>query len=652
MQQSVLSRNWAEPVVVTSGGDFLRPRRGSESSQIPEEFRETCLVTCDFLVISIDSEAIYSHLSPRLLAALRGRRRRLMLMLTLEQRLGAAMTRCRVEGVLGFLGCCAAVQSVEIRLIMDEHMAEEPTYEQLPVGAWLAERVMSNFPNCKVLGFKPFLMQHSELLELLTHPLVVGRIQHVDIQTALLTGRERAVPFPWVEPALGLTSLHATYLGPLPISLRDRTSNLVKLSVTEMFLPDVANLPQSVSTLLIGDLIVYLPEPDMAAVSTGVADLSSGRFGRLSIGVLAMAITSRAGCSAVAALKPLVGRFREAMVQRQSLPDNLIPTLAVHFIRAGAGRVFSRLSKKCWEACFLYCDTFSLDITSEIITTHLSPDVLALLRGRQKPLWLRLQIHSPLGAARHRCRVDWVIGLLGRCEAVQMVSIGFGPKTAEVQPWWKRHYEQLPIGDWLGERLMANFPKCHLLTFPGFFFRSAQLEAFMRHSLIAERITHLNIFTGGHDGSFKDNWRAFEDIALKLTSLWTIERLEAVLPEPDLMSLARGVQALSTGSFEKLRIGVLGLSFTCKEGASQASLSPLMPLVGQFEKAIVEVDGLRTQGPDRIEAAICHLPPLLAGCAEVTFIGCTRPLYCWSEILFMRSLAPGGLVSYHSESPR
>ncbi|KAJ9507124.1 hypothetical protein QJQ45_004714 [Haematococcus lacustris] len=248
----------------SSDGDFLRPGEGSESSPIVEEFRETCLPTCDFMVLSIDSETIYSHLSPRLLAALRGRRRRLMLILTLEQRLGPTMTRCRVEGVIGFLGYCEAVQSVEIGLVMDEDTAEEPTYDQLPVGAWLAERVMANFPNCQVLGFKPFLMRHSELVELLSHPLVVGRIRHLDIQTALLTGRERVVPFAWVEPALGLTSLHATNLGPLPISLRDRTSNLVTVSVTEMYLADVGNLPRSVLTLLIADLnatdMMRLPE--------------------------------------------------------------------------------------------------------------------------------------------------------------------------------------------------------------------------------------------------------------------------------------------------------------------------------------------------------------------------------------------------------
>ncbi|KAL6750370.1 hypothetical protein V8C86DRAFT_3109638 [Haematococcus lacustris] len=199
-------------------------------------------------------------------------------MLTMEQRLGPAMTRCRVEGVLGFLGYCEAVQSVEIRLVMDEYTDEEPTYEQLPVGAWLAERLMANFPNCHVLGLKPFIMLDSELLELLSHQLVVGRIKHVDIQTAILTGGGSDVPCEWVEPALGLTTLIATYLGPLPSSLRDRTCNLVKLSVTEMYLTDVANLPQSVTTLLISDLSVVLPEPNMAALNRGVTDLSSGRF--------------------------------------------------------------------------------------------------------------------------------------------------------------------------------------------------------------------------------------------------------------------------------------------------------------------------------------------------------------------------------------
>ncbi|KAL6761910.1 hypothetical protein V8C86DRAFT_2432683 [Haematococcus lacustris] len=315
MQRSVMGQNWVEPVVVTSGGDFIRPGQGSESSPITEESRDTCLATCDFLALSIDSETIYSHLSPRHLAALYGRRQRLSLMLTLEQRLGPHAMRCRVEEVIGFLGYCEAVHSVEIRLVMDEYTDEEPTYEQLPVGAWLAERLISNFPNCQVLGIKPFIMLDSELLELLSHQLVVGRIKHVDIQTAILTDRASDVPYQWVEPALGLTTLIATYLGPLPISLRDRTCNLVKLSVTEMNLTDVGNLPQSVSTLLISDLSVVLPEPNMAALKRGVADLSSGRFESQHIGMLGMAFTRNDGCAQVAALKPLVGRFGKALVE-------------------------------------------------------------------------------------------------------------------------------------------------------------------------------------------------------------------------------------------------------------------------------------------------------------------------------------------------
>ncbi|KAL6745218.1 hypothetical protein V8C86DRAFT_2446486 [Haematococcus lacustris] len=330
--------------------------------------------------------------------------------------------------------------------------------------------------------------------------------------------------------------------------------------------------------------------------------------------------------------------------QRQSLPDNLIPALAVHFIRAGAGRVFSRLSKKCWEACYLNCDAFSINITSETITTHLSPYHLQLLRGRQKPLSLRLQIQTSLGAAIHRCRVDWVLGLLGRCEAVREVAIRFVNQAVESEPWWKRHYEPLPVGAWLGERLKANFPKCHHLRFRGFTFSPAQLEALMRHSLVAQRITHLDIYTGVLEGSLGDNWQAYEEIALNLTSLWAphlgplphslrqrpsnlkvlcvremaiqqIARLIAVLLARDLPSVARGVEAISSGSFEMVKIGLLVLIFTCKEGGSRASLAPLMPLVGQFEEAFVEVDGLNAQGPGLIEGAICHLPPLLAGCA-------------------------------------
>ncbi|KAL6761138.1 hypothetical protein V8C86DRAFT_2433250 [Haematococcus lacustris] len=367
--------------------------------------------------------------------------------------------------------------------------------------------------------------------------------------------------------------------------------------------------------------------------------------------------------------------------QRQSLPDNLIPTLAVHFIRAGAGRVFSRLNKKCWEACYLNCDAFSINITSETITTHLSPYHLQLLRGRQKPLSLRLQIQTSLGATIHRCRVDWVLGLLGRCEAVREVAIRFVNQAVESEPWWKRHYEPLPVGAWLGERLKANFPKCHHLRFRGFTFSPAQLDALMRHSLVAQRITHLDIYTGVLEGSLGDNWQAYEDIALKLTSLWAlhlgplphslrhrpsnlkilclremaihqIARLVAVLPARDLPSVARGVEAISTGCFEKVKIGLLVLIFTCKEGGSRASLAPLMPLVGQFEEAFVEVDGLTAQGPGLMEAAICNLPPLLAGCAGVTFDGCTRPLYSWSEALFKRSLAPSGTLVLRLDSTK
>ncbi|KAL6744991.1 hypothetical protein V8C86DRAFT_3036034 [Haematococcus lacustris] len=480
-----MGHSWAEPIVVTSGGDFLRLGQGSESSPITEECRETCLATCDCLALSIDSETIYSHLSPRHLAALRGRRQRLLLMLTMEQRLGPAMTRCRVEGVLGFLGYCEAVQSVEIRLVMDEYTDEEPTYEQLPVGAWLAERLMSNFPNCHVLGLKPFIMLDSELLALLSHQLVVGRIKHVDIQTAILTGGGSDVPYEWVEPALGLTTLIATYLGPLPSSLRDRTCNLVKLSVTEMNITDVGNLPQSVTTLLISDLSVVLPERDMAALTRGVADLSSGRFDRQHIGMLGVAITSKQGCAQAAALLPLVGRFREALVDVgepsqvihcdvcmvQALrPDCSTSTMALTSLRPNPsdwvtitsdGDFFwfhedggrSLISNECHESCLATCECLVINIDSESITSHLSPRIQAALRIRRHPLALQLIVATLLGPHTMRCRLEGVVELLGCCEAVHSVEIRYIDEEQAMKE--EPTYEQLP-GPGTHHRVLAH----------------------------------------------------------------------------------------------------------------------------------------------------------------------------------------------------
>ncbi|KAL6745140.1 hypothetical protein V8C86DRAFT_3035873 [Haematococcus lacustris] len=505
-QQSAMLNDWAEPVVVTSDGHFLRPGLGSNSTPINPECRETCLTTCDFLVLSIDSVSIYSHLPPRFLAALRGRRQPVMLMLTLEQRLGPYMTKCRVEGVIGFLGYCEAVQSVEIRLIMDEDTAEAPTYEQLPVGAWLAERLMSNFPNCQVLGIKPFLMQSSELVELLSHPLVVGRIQHLDIQTVNLTAKERVVLDAWVEPALGLTSLHATYLGPLPMSLRDRTCNLVELKVTEMYLTDVGNLPQSVSTLLVSALDVVLPEPNMAALNRSVADLSSGRFKHQVIGDLFMGIVRKEGCAAVAALQPLVGRFGKALVQECHVP-------AVFMARVGSeechgsgvdpvaiasngnffrfGQRCTAIRKECHEPSLATCETLMLNIDSESIFSSLSPRLLTALRGRRLPLALQLIVTTPLKPHIFRGTVEGVLGLLGYCEAVHSVEIRFIYKQQAMEE--APTYAQLPVGAWLAERMMANFPQCLSLRLRGLQCAHPELAELLSHSQFMGRLQQLDI---------------------------------------------------------------------------------------------------------------------------------------------------------------
>ncbi|KAJ9511749.1 hypothetical protein QJQ45_022611, partial [Haematococcus lacustris] len=477
--------------------------------------RETCLTTCDFLVLSIDSVSIYSHLPPRFLAALRGRRQPVMLMLTLEQRLGPYMTRCRVEGVIGFLGYCEAVQSVEIRLIMDEGTAEAPTYEQLPVGAWLAERLMSNFPNCQVLGIKPFLMQSSELLELLSHPLVVGRIQHLDIQTVNLTARERVVLDAWVEPALGLTSLHATYLGPLPMSLRDRTCNLVELKVTEMYLTDIGNLPQSVSTLLVSALDVVLPEPNMAALNRSVADLSSGRFKHQDIGVLFMGIVRKEGCASVAALQPLVGRFRKALVQ----------------------------------------------------------------------------VGEPGNDGKQVVQCDVVQAVIPMLKGVEIRFI-YKQQAMEEAPT----YAQLPVGAWLAERLMANFPQCLSLRLRGLQCAHPELAELLSHSQFMGRLQQLDIQQLHiQHGSVLDGHYEWVKAYLGLTTLSTvylgpvptslqtcpsrlvklsviemyltaishmpesieilhISHLHVALPEPHQQALTNGVTALSPGRFSTLEI--------------------------------------------------------------------------------------------------
>ncbi|KAL6750405.1 hypothetical protein V8C86DRAFT_3109485 [Haematococcus lacustris] len=555
-------------------------------------------------------------------------------MLTMEQRLGPAMTRCRVEGVLGFLGYCEAVQSVEIRLVMDEYTDEEPTYEQLPVGAWLAERLMANFPNCHVLGLKPFIMLDSELLALLSHQLVVGRIKHVDIQTAILTDRASDVPYQWVEPALGLTTLIATYLGPLPISLRDRTCNLVKLSVTEMNITDVGNLPQSVSTLLISDLSVVLPELNMAALTRGVADLSSGRFERQHIGLLGMAITSKKGTSSM------------ALTSRRPNPSDWVTIESdgdFNWFHDDGGSTLIR--KECHESCLATCECLVINIDSESIASHLSPRILAALRDRRHPLALQLLVTTLLGPLTMRYRVEGVIGLLGRCEAVHSVEIRFidMKPTMEDNPT----YEQLPLGAWLAERLMANFPKCLSLRLQDFQCQHAQLAELLSHSHFLGSLQNLDIQEFHiQDGSLDEGHYEWVEGYLGLTVLSTvylgpvptplqpllphsklmklsltethitaisllpktiqildITYLHVNLPEPDQQAMTSGVADLSSGRFKTLDIGFVGLTITSLEGGGHASLAALKPLVGRFKKADVKLGEIAPNGESSFSAS-------------------------------------------------
>ncbi|KAL6761909.1 hypothetical protein V8C86DRAFT_3087765 [Haematococcus lacustris] len=255
-------------------------------------------------------------------------------MLTLEQRLGPYMTKCRVEGVIGFLGYCEAVQSVEIRLIMDEDTAEAPTYEQLPavhsveirfiykqqameeaptyaqlpVGAWLAERMMANFPQCLSLRLRGLQCAHPELAELLSHSQFMGRLQQLDIQQLHIQhGSVLDGHYEWVKAYLRLTTLSTVYLGPVPTSLQTCPSRLVKLSVTEMYLTAISRMPESIEILHISHLHVALPEPHQQALTNGVTALSSGRFTTLEIESVSLYFTSLegGGHASLAALKPL-----------------------------------------------------------------------------------------------------------------------------------------------------------------------------------------------------------------------------------------------------------------------------------------------------------------------------------------------------------
>ncbi|KAL6744951.1 hypothetical protein V8C86DRAFT_2446867 [Haematococcus lacustris] len=263
--------NPSDWVTIESDGDFFWFHDDGGSTLIRKECHESCLTTCECLVINIDSESITSHLSPRILAALRDRRHPLALQLIVTTLLGPHTMRYRVEGVFGLLGRCEAVHSVEIRFIdMKPTMEENPTYEQLPVGAWLAERLMANFPKCLTLRLQDFQCQHAQLAELLSHSHFLGSLQNLDIQELhIQDGSVDDGHYDWVEGYLGLTALST-------------------------------------------------------AMTSGVADLSSGRFKTLDIGFVGLTITSLegGGHASLAVLKPLVGRFKRAEVELGEIAPN------------------------------------------------------------------------------------------------------------------------------------------------------------------------------------------------------------------------------------------------------------------------------------------------------------------------------------------
>ncbi|KAL6749160.1 hypothetical protein V8C86DRAFT_3032224 [Haematococcus lacustris] len=320
--------NPSDWVTIESNGDFYWFHDDDESTLMRKECHESSLTTCECLVINIDSESTTSHLSPRTLAVLRDRRHPLALQLMLTTLLGPHTMRSRVEGVIGLLGRCEAVHSVEIRFVdMRPAMEENPTYEQLPVGAWFAERLMASFPKCLSLRLQDFQCQHAQLAELLSHSHFLGSLQNLDIQELhIQDGSIEDGHYEWVEGYLGLTVLSTVYLGPVPTPLQPFLphSKLMKLSLTEMHLTDASLLPQTIQILNITYLHVTLPEPDQQATTSGVAALSSGRFKTLDIGFVGLTITSLegGGHASLAALKPLVGRFKRSEVELREIAPN------------------------------------------------------------------------------------------------------------------------------------------------------------------------------------------------------------------------------------------------------------------------------------------------------------------------------------------
>ncbi|KAL6759118.1 hypothetical protein V8C86DRAFT_3201779 [Haematococcus lacustris] len=324
MAQTSRRPNRVDPVAIASNGNFFR--FGQRCTAIRKECHEPSLATCETLMLNIDSESIFSSLSPRLLTALRARRLPLALQLIVTTPLKPHIFRGTVEGVLGLLGYCEAVHSVEIRFIYKQQAMEEaPTYAQLPVGAWLAERMMANFPQCLSLRLRGLQCAHPELAELLSHSQFMGRLQQLDIQQLHIQhGSVLDGHYEWVKAYLRLTTLSTVYLGPVPTSLQTCPSRLVKLSVTEMYLTAISLMPESIESLHISHLHVALPEPHQQALTNGVTALSSGRFTTLEIESVSLYFTSLegGGHASLAALKPLVGRFGRAEVELGVIAPN------------------------------------------------------------------------------------------------------------------------------------------------------------------------------------------------------------------------------------------------------------------------------------------------------------------------------------------
>ncbi|KAL6745826.1 hypothetical protein V8C86DRAFT_3122494 [Haematococcus lacustris] len=358
-----------------------------------------------------------------------------------------------------------------------------------------------------------------------------------------------------------------------------------------------------------------------------------------------------------------------------SLPDDALTSIAGYLVRYRQGRKFSLVSRKCHEACLASCESLTLNINTKAINAHLSTRIQTALRRRTLPMALRLTQDKQRSAYKNRCMVEGVIAILGYCEAIRSVEFRYVNRQPAAS------YEHLPVGAWLADRLLSNFPFCETLRFSGFVCDSAELANFLSDSLVVKHIKHLDIQNGGRHCMTFEGGIAWDGYALFLTTLhafklgplphslreqpsnlkvvnvtevqvkdvWKLPQsitelhisdLCVILPELDQPELATGMEAVRDGWFEKLHIGQLQLSFTSLEGAGEASIAALLPLVGCFKKVQVELGVRNANGRLRDEQVALSVAPLLQGCAAVQFIRLSGPLSSRC-VQVLSGMAPG-----------